>query len=36
MKDFLEQQIALAMAGKKSSKSALDNAVNKANQLLVP
>ena len=36
MKDFLDQQIALAMTGKESSKSALDNAVNKANQLLVP
>jgi multiple sugar transport system substrate-binding protein len=34
MNTYLNQQIALAMTGKESSKQALDNAVNKANQLL--
>lgn len=34
MNTYLNQQIALAMTGKQSSKQALDNAVKKANQLL--
>jgi multiple sugar transport system substrate-binding protein len=34
MNTYLNQQIALAMTGKQSSRQALDNAVNKANQLL--
>ncbi len=34
MNNFMDQQIALAMTGKQSSKAALDNAVTKANQLL--
>ncbi|MFE3203013.1 extracellular solute-binding protein [Embleya sp. NPDC055664] len=34
MNTYLNQQIALAMTGKQSSKQALDNAVTKANQLL--
>jgi len=34
MNTYLNQQIALAMTGKESSKQALDNAVSKANQLL--
>lgn len=34
MNTFLDQQIALAVSGKQSPKKALDNAVEKANQLL--
>lgn len=34
MTTILNQQVALAMSGKESSKQALDNVVNKANQLL--
>ncbi|MFD0327366.1 hypothetical protein ACFQZC_01935 [Streptacidiphilus monticola] len=34
MNTALNQQIALAVSGKESSKQALDNAVNQANQLL--
>lgn len=34
MNTYLNQQVALAMTGKESGQQALDNAVNKANQLL--
>lgn len=34
MDTYLNQQVALAMTGKESAKQALDNAVNRANQLL--